>query len=348
MEKSCSNRGTWRGRRELFDNALEADPQLQEARLNLARIPFKQGDYGSARKELESLLAASSGGKRQSRREQLIRYQIFLTLLRENREGAAQKAMEDFKMTDESPALYYAQAAWAYQHGNPTQGDDWIANANNLFSAEMNRDFVRPLKDLGWSLNRNESRKNEPTENEAETKSKSVVTPSSTAPPAVVSQEASPNNGAVESAPPAPAPSPKEHPSTSPLSENLAPSSSPKAKPEKSAKKPARGETESSPEKRERTEPPATNQSARAKTAGKVSRPETRESQNRGAASAMPSSQPTTLGAPAPTSAIHENLGDKFRNLVLYPFHHREKTTPKSGPPRSAGAPGPTASPIPR
>ena len=94
-----------------FQNALAADPQFQEARLNLARIPFKEGDYETARKELESLLGATSGDRKERLREQLIRYQIFLTLLREGRESAAQKAMDDFKMTDESPALYYLGGA---------------------------------------------------------------------------------------------------------------------------------------------------------------------------------------------------------------------------------------------
>ena len=134
-----------------FQSALDTDPQFQQARLNLARIPFRQGDYETARKELESLLGATSGDRKERLREQLIRYQIFLTLLREGRESAAQKALDDFKMTDESPALYYAQAAWAYEHGNSAQGDDWIANANNLFSTEMNRDFAKSFADLGWT-----------------------------------------------------------------------------------------------------------------------------------------------------------------------------------------------------
>ncbi len=133
-------------------NALAADPQLLAARYNLARVPFAKKDYATARKELEALLGAISGGK-EKQREQLIRYQIFLTLLLEGHEGAAQKAMDEFKMMDDSPALYYAQAAWAFQHGNPKQGNNWVANASNLYSAELNRAFAAPFSDLGWVSN---------------------------------------------------------------------------------------------------------------------------------------------------------------------------------------------------
>jgi Flp pilus assembly protein TadD len=133
-----------------FRNALVADPQSIEARQNLARIPFRKHDYETARKQLEELLGAISGEKPQRQREQLIRYQIYLALLREGRESAAQKALEEFKMMDQTPALYYAQAAWAFQHGNPKQAGNWVANATNLFSAEQNRAFASSLADLGW------------------------------------------------------------------------------------------------------------------------------------------------------------------------------------------------------
>ena len=133
-------------------NALTADPQLLSARYNLARVPFARKNFEAARKELEALLGAFSGAG-EERREQLIRYQIYLTLLLGGHEGAAQKALDEFKMMDGSPALYFAQAAWAFQHGNPKQGKNWVANAGNLFPAEWNRGFAAPFADLGWLNN---------------------------------------------------------------------------------------------------------------------------------------------------------------------------------------------------
>jgi tetratricopeptide (TPR) repeat protein len=97
-----------------LQKAVAVDPQFLEARFNLTQIPFRKREYDSARKELEALLGAIAGGKQQRHWEQLIRYQIFLTVLLEGRDGPAQKALDDFKMMDETPALYYGQAAWLF------------------------------------------------------------------------------------------------------------------------------------------------------------------------------------------------------------------------------------------
>jgi len=134
-----------------LQKAVAVDPQFLEARFNLTQIPFRKREYDSARKELEALLGAIAGGKQQRHWEQLIRYQIFLTVLLEGRDGPAQKALDDFKMMDETPALYYGQAAWAFQHGNPKLGNNWVANARNLFPEDLNEAFAAPLSELGWS-----------------------------------------------------------------------------------------------------------------------------------------------------------------------------------------------------
>ncbi len=114
------------------------------------RFLSRSATIEGARKQLEELLGATSGGRQERTREQLIRYEIFLTLLLEGRDGPAQKAMDEFKMMDDTPALYYAQAAWAFQHGNATQASIWVANAGNLYPQDLNRAFVEPLADLGW------------------------------------------------------------------------------------------------------------------------------------------------------------------------------------------------------
>ncbi len=211
-----------------FRNALVADPQFQDARFNLARIPFKKHDYEAARKQLEELLGAISGDKQQRHREELIRYEIFLTLLLEGRDGVAQKAMEEFKMMDDAPALYYAQAAWAFQHGKPKQAGNWVANAGNLFSPELNRSFATPLTDLGW-LNGAAERLPTPT---AIASTKASPSPSAEPSASAVAGESSPAKGAVIaefSVNPSPAkeeaPSPSAGPSASAVAGESLPAS---------------------------------------------------------------------------------------------------------------------------
>ena len=148
----CSTQGKTDAAETALRNASAADPQFLEARYNLARVPFPKKDYATARKELEALLGAISGGK-EKQWEQLIRYQIFLNapVGRPRRRGAE----GDGRVQDDGrlAGLYYAQAAWAFQHGNPKLGNNWVANASNLYSAELNRTFAAPFSDLGWVSN---------------------------------------------------------------------------------------------------------------------------------------------------------------------------------------------------
>lgn len=326
-----------------FENALAADPQFQEARLNLARIPFKKGEYEETRKELESVLGAISADKKQRLREQLIRYQIFLTLLREKRESAAQKAMEDFKMSDESPALYYAQAAWAYEHGNMAQGEDWVANANNLFSAEMNRDFATPLADLGWS-----GKKPDAVHQPADSEKISNSVGSGASPP-VVATGRSPAKPETESTPSeARSSAPKEDASEHKLREAATTvSTPPKRKPERTAKKSARSEATSNRKRLEQSDELETNRTVRTKSPGKT-RPERREAGNKSASTDVKTAAPpapSQTPQAAPTPVVRQNLGDKVVRLLLYPFQRREKSVPRTAPAVPGASAIPSATP---
>jgi len=290
-------------------NASAADPQLLAARYNLARVPFAKKDYATARKELEALLGAISGGK-EKQRERLIRYQIFLTLLLEGHEGAAQKAMDEFKMMDDSPALYYAQAAWAFQHGNPKQGNNWVANASNLYSAELNRTFAAPFSDLGWVSNatapsgspmptpevlQNVSAKAEATPNSATILAKSVEKVSSL--PAVAQSE-----------PITPAPSPKPTPEVSATPEKVVDA-------KKSRKQSSSASTKMV--KKRSTAKKSTDDDN-----GPVSRSGQTASSER--ATALANSPPVALPTPVEvTQPRRQNLGDKVVRALLYPFRHR-------------------------
>ena len=303
-------------------DALAINPQLIPARYNLARVPLARKDYGTARKELEALLGAISGGK-EAEREQLIRYQIFLTLLLEGREGAAQKAMDEFKMMDGSPALYYAQAAWAFQHGNARQGKNWVANASNMFSAESNRAFAASFSDLGWMNNG------------------ATPAPSVTPAPVVAQNTESEPPGPTASASPAqPIASPP------PVIAQTEPAESPAPTPEVSPtpEKVARAE-------KERNEEPTRREKKR--SAEKKSRDEEEITTRVRVRKALPVYTPTPAASPAiasvppiaepVSSPTHENLGDKIRNIFFRP--RQPETAPAPPSATSAVVPNPSASP---
>ncbi|HZD07642.1 MAG TPA: hypothetical protein VE176_05305, partial [Candidatus Limnocylindrales bacterium] len=58
--------------------------------------------------------------------------------------------MEEFQFTGDTPALYYAQAAWEYKHNNPQKSEDWTNSANKIYSPALNGVFADAFYDVGW------------------------------------------------------------------------------------------------------------------------------------------------------------------------------------------------------
>jgi len=132
-----------------FKKALKADSKFRQAQFNLALVPLKKKDYAGARDRFEALLSKIAGGDK-SKAVQLIKFNIYMTYLLEGNEGRAQKLMEQFQFTSDTPALYYAQAAWEFKHNNLTKATDWITSAKKIYSSALNGTFAHSFYDLGW------------------------------------------------------------------------------------------------------------------------------------------------------------------------------------------------------
>ena len=61
--------------------------------------------------------------------------------------------MEQFQFTGDTPALYYAQAAWEFKHNNAAKANDWIVSARKIYSPALNFVFADSFYDLGWLQN---------------------------------------------------------------------------------------------------------------------------------------------------------------------------------------------------
>jgi tetratricopeptide (TPR) repeat protein len=132
-----------------FKKASKLDPKFREAQYNLAQIPFKQKDYAKARDRFEALFNQTPGGDK-NQAAQILKFKIYMTLLLEGKESRAQKMMEQFQFTGDTPALYYAQAAWEFKHNNSSKGIDWIASAKKIYPSALNNLFSDAFYDLGW------------------------------------------------------------------------------------------------------------------------------------------------------------------------------------------------------
>jgi tetratricopeptide (TPR) repeat protein len=132
-----------------FKKAARLDPKLREAQYNLAQIPFKKKDYAKAQERFEALYNRMPGGDKNQAAE-LIKFKIYMTLLLEGKESRAHTMMEEFQFTGDTPALYYAQAAWEYKHNNPEKAADWTGSANKIYSPALNSVFADAFYDVGW------------------------------------------------------------------------------------------------------------------------------------------------------------------------------------------------------
>jgi Flp pilus assembly protein TadD len=139
------------GAENAFKQAAKIDPKFREAQYNLAQIPFKKKDYTKARDRFEALFTNTpSPGGDKNQAAQVIKFKIFLTLLLEGKDSRAQKMMEQFQFTGDTPALYYAQAAWEFKHNNAAKANDWIVSAKKIYSPALNLVFADSFYDVGW------------------------------------------------------------------------------------------------------------------------------------------------------------------------------------------------------
>jgi tetratricopeptide (TPR) repeat protein len=132
-----------------FKKAAKLDPKLREAQYNLAQIPFKKKEYAKARDRFETLYKRTPGGDKNQAAE-LIKFKVYMTLLLEGKESRAHAMMDEFQFTGDTPALYYAQAAWEFQHNNAEKAADWTASANKIYSSALNSVFADAFYDVGW------------------------------------------------------------------------------------------------------------------------------------------------------------------------------------------------------
>ncbi|MFN2475552.1 MAG: tetratricopeptide repeat protein [Chthoniobacterales bacterium] len=132
-----------------FRKALKVDSKSRDAQYNLAQVPFKKKEYAKARDRFESLFSVTTGADK-DQAAQLIKFKIFLTFLLEGKDARAQKMMEQFQFTGDTPALYYAQAAMEFKNNNAAKATEWVTSARKIYSPALNGVFSEAFFDLGW------------------------------------------------------------------------------------------------------------------------------------------------------------------------------------------------------
>jgi tetratricopeptide (TPR) repeat protein len=129
-----------------FRAAHDLDPAIYTPQLHLGDALLRQRKWEEARSAYEELLKTTNVLTLNER----LRYAILLTYLGPKDDAEAKGARERVVFPTETPAYYYAQAAWSFAHGDSKGGAKWIQTGNKIFDDKSTAWFARPLYDFGW------------------------------------------------------------------------------------------------------------------------------------------------------------------------------------------------------
>lgn len=129
-----------------FEAAHSANDALFLPRLHLGDVLFRQKKFDAARAVYERLDQQTNV----LMSNEHVRYGVLLARLGAHDEAGAQLAFARIKFPTETPAYYYAQAAWQFAHERKSDARKWLSTADKIFDADATAWFARPLYDLGW------------------------------------------------------------------------------------------------------------------------------------------------------------------------------------------------------
>jgi tetratricopeptide (TPR) repeat protein len=112
-----------------FGKALRNQPDFFPAKFNVGELLFLQRRYAEALKHFQQMLQRNSGNE-------LLQFKVFLCQLLIGDDGRATETLKTIKYPGDTPAWYYAQAAWASKHGDNKKAIGYVAGAKYLFGSK--------------------------------------------------------------------------------------------------------------------------------------------------------------------------------------------------------------------
>jgi tetratricopeptide (TPR) repeat protein len=129
-----------------FKAAHEVDRNLFLPHIHIGDTYLRQGKWAEAREAYQEVMKLSNVLMVHER----LRYGVLLTYLGAKDDAGAKEALERVVFPTETPAYYYAQAAWAFAHGSKRPAEKWVRTAGEIFADKDIAWFARPLHELGW------------------------------------------------------------------------------------------------------------------------------------------------------------------------------------------------------
>jgi len=128
--------------RQAFQQALQLSPGLFAAAFNIGETDFLQRNYANALDWFRSMLVSDP-------RNELLQFKIFLCQLQLGDKEAAGKTLSKMRYPGDSPAWYYAQAAWEISAGDKGKAKKYITAARSIFPGKTEL-FDETFIDLGF------------------------------------------------------------------------------------------------------------------------------------------------------------------------------------------------------
>lgn len=112
-----------------FEKSLAANPDYFPARFNIGEVSFLEKKYAEALGYFSQMLEKDP-------KNSLLLFKCFLCQILLDQTDDAAKTLKRIKYPGDSPAWYYAQAAWEIKHGRRNKADDLIAAAKYVYNKQ--------------------------------------------------------------------------------------------------------------------------------------------------------------------------------------------------------------------
>lgn len=130
------------GAQKAFSEALETAPGMFAAQFNIHEIDFLQGKYPEAVQGFSEMLQGDPTNE-------LLGFKVFLAQLKSGDKDAAQKTLSKIRYPGDTPAWYFAQAAWLLEKGENDRASDYLTGARYIFPGKTEL-YEESFTDLGW------------------------------------------------------------------------------------------------------------------------------------------------------------------------------------------------------
>jgi predicted Zn-dependent protease len=127
--------------RETFGKALAAEPGFFPAQFNLGELLFLEKDYAGARSHFAAM-------RRDDPKNELLQFKLVLCDIQAGDDDRARRVLRAIRYPGDSPAWYYAQAAWENKQGNPKKARKLVSTAREIFG-EKTALFDESFQGLG-------------------------------------------------------------------------------------------------------------------------------------------------------------------------------------------------------